>query len=202
MVDVIKNHTLFPTVVSEFRHTASKSLTDTIQNEELQIKNRLPFHSKTSKNNELQKKNEYKEIVDKILEVTKEVCKLYDYEYKSLEITNLWINFSQKGDYHSPHTHSNNVFSGVWYPIQSEKPTPIRFNDPRPVNGLLSPKGKANEITSNVRAIQNWKDMGLIFPAWLEHYVPPALCTRISLSWNTIIRGQYGNPDTLQNAYI
>ena len=50
--------------------------------------------------------------------------------------------------------------------------------------------------------IQNWKDMGLIFPAWLEHYVPPALCTRISLSWNTIIRGQYGNPDTLQNAYI
>ena len=44
--------------------------------------------------------------------------------------------------------------------------------------------------------------MGLIFPSWLEHYVPPALNTRISLSWNILLRGEYGNPDILQNAYI
>ena len=199
---MIRNHTLFPTIISEFKHTASESLINTIQNEEIQNKSVIPFHSRTSKNNELQKKNEYKEIVDKILDVTKEVCKLYNYEHKSLEITNLWINMSDKGDFHSAHSHSNNVFSGVWYPIKSEKPTPIRFNDPRPANGLLSPKGQVNHITSNVRAIENFKDMGLIFPAWLEHYVPPALCTRISMSWNILIRGDYGEPNALQNAHI
>ena len=199
---MIKNHTLFPTVVSEFKHIASKSLIDTIQNEELQDKHILPFHSRASKNNELQKKNEYKEIVDKILEVTEEVCKLYNYEYKSLEITNLWVNVSNKGDCHAPHSHANNLFSGVWYPVHSEEPTSIRFSDPRPANSLLKPKGKSNDITSDIASIPNWKDMGLIFPSWLEHFVPPALSTRISLSWNIIIRGQYGNPNSLQNAYI
>ena len=202
MANVIKNHSLFPTIISEFKHTASESLINTIQNEEMQNESAIPFHSRNSKNNELQKKNEYKEIVDKILDVTKEVCKLYNYEYKSLEITNLWINMSHKGDFHSAHSHSNNVFSGVWYPIKSEKPTPIRFNDPRPANGLLNPKGQINHVTSNVRGIPNLKDMGLIFPSWLEHYVPPALTNRISLSWNILLRGEYGNPNTLQNAYI
>ena len=202
MANVIKTHTLFPTLVSEFSHTASKSLLDTIQKEDLETKSPIPFHSRSSECNELQKKNEYKEIVDKILDVTKEVCKLYNYEYKSLEITNMWVNVSKKGDFHAPHSHSNNIFSGVWYPFQSEKPTPIRFKDPRQVMGILSPRGKVNEVTSNLRAVQNWKDMGLIFPSWLEHYVPPALCTRVSLSWNILLRGEYGNPNTLQNAYI
>ena len=77
---MIKNHILFPTLVCEFKHTASKSLINTIQNEDIQDKSVIPFHTKNSKNNELQKKNEYKEIVDKILEVAKEVCKLYNYE--------------------------------------------------------------------------------------------------------------------------
>ena len=52
---------------------------------------------------------------------------------KKLEITNMWIKFSQKGDIHNPHTHSNNIFSGVWYPFENKTQTPIMFQDPRPV---------------------------------------------------------------------
>ena len=202
MSNAIKNHVLFPTLVCEFQHAASKDLIKTIRNEKIQDKSALPFTTKNSIDNELQKKNEYKEIVDKILEVTEVICTLYNYEYKSLEITNLWINVAHKGELHPVHNHSNNVFSGVWYPFKSEKPTPIRFNDPRPANGILSPRGEINEVTSTIRTIPNTKDMGLIFPSWLEHYVPPALNTRISLSWNILLRGEYGNPDTLQNACI
>ena len=44
--------------------------------------------------------------------------------------------------------------------------------------------------------------MGLIFPSWLQHWVPQNKDNRISISWNIIVRGQYGEPNTLQNANI
>tara|TARA_E500000178_G_C16758885_1_gene633850 strand:+ start:143 stop:748 length:606 start_codon:yes stop_codon:yes gene_type:complete len=201
MTHITKNNTLFPTVISEFEYIADEHLIDAIQNEDL-IDNKVIYHTRASKDNELHKKNEYKDLVNKILETTKEVCHLYDYEYKSLEITNLWINISQKGDCHSPHTHSNNIFSGVWYPFSGKYATPIMFSDPRPTQGHFSPKGKINEYTTTLMSFQNKKNLGLIFPSWLTHYVPPALSTRISLSWNIIVRGEYGNSNDLQNAHI
>ena len=200
MVNVIKNHILFPTIVSEFEYVADKNLLNAIKNEELfPPSNRL---SSRSVNSNLQKKKEYEPLVNKILNTTKEVCKLYEYEYKSLEITSLWINIAKTGDFHSPHTHSNNIFSGVWYPMIC-KQTPIVFSDPRPQNDQWSPRRKkTNDCTANMAAYPNKKNLGLIFPSWLEHYVPPAVGNRISMSWNILIRGDYGQPDTLQNAYI
>ena len=44
--------------------------------------------------------------------------------------------------------------------------------------------------------------MGLIFPSWLMHFVPPVVSPRISISWNVLLRGEYGEPNTLQNAHI
>ena len=44
--------------------------------------------------------------------------------------------------------------------------------------------------------------MGYIFPSWLMHWVPQTLDERISISWNILVRGNYGEPDTLQNAHI
>jgi len=201
MAHVIKNHTLFPTVISEFEYIADKHLIDAIQNEDL-IDNKVFYHSRASKDNKLHKKNTFKPLVDKILETTKEICQSYNYEYKSLEITNLWINISQEGDCHSPHNHSNNIFSGVWYPFESKYPTPIMFHDPRPSQAHFAPKGKINEYTTTVMSYPNRKNRGFVFPSWLMHHVPPSVGTRVSISWNIIIRGEYGEPNTLQNASI
>ena len=44
--------------------------------------------------------------------------------------------------------------------------------------------------------------MGFIFPAWLMHWVPATQDERISISWNILVRGNYGEANTLQNAYI
>ena len=43
---------------------------------------------------------------------------------------------------------------------------------------------------------------GVIFPSWLQHWVPPNSAERITISWNIILRGEYGEENTLQNAYI
>ena len=34
------------------------------------------------------------------------------------------------------------------------------------------------------------------------HWVPQTHDERISISWNILVRGNYGEPDTLQNAHI
>ena len=166
-------------------------------------KKSLVFHSTASVDNKLQEKKEYQPLVKTILDNTKEICRMYEYWYEKLEITNMWINCSKKGDMHSPHNHSNNTFSGVWYPFHSKTQTPIFFQDPRPSHGVWQPrKSKVNHITTNMISFPQKKDSGFIFPSWLLHFVPPAVSPRISISWNLLLRGEYGEPNTLQNAHI
>ena len=43
---------------------------------------------------------------------------------------------------------------------------------------------------------------GVVFPSWLQHWVPEPKDERISIAWNAIVRGKYGEPNTLQNATI
>lgn len=200
MVNVIKHHILFPTVISEFEYIADKNLLSAINNEQLYPTiNNL---STRSINNNLQDKKEYKPLVNKILNTTKEVCNLNEYIYESLEITGLWVNVSQNNNMHLPHTHSNNIFSGVYYPTQC-KETPINFIDPRQQSNQWVPKRKiTNDYTASVVSIINKKNLGIIFPSWLMHYVSPAIGNRISISWNIILRGDYGDANTLQNARI
>ena len=64
----------------------------------------ISFHSISSLDDKLHKKNEYQPLVKTILNNTKEICKIYEYEYEKIEITNMWINYSQKADMHAPHT--------------------------------------------------------------------------------------------------
>ena len=198
----MNHHYLFPTLVSQFKHISDDTLTNAIENEDM-IEKQMTFHSTASVDNKLHEKNEYQTLVKTILDNTKEICKIYEYEYEKLEITNMWINYAQKGDMHSPHNHSNNTFSGVWYPFHSKTQTPIFFQDPRPSNGVWQPrKTNTNSVQTTLMSFKHKKDLGYIFPAWLMHYVPPAVSPRISMSWNVLVRGEYGEPDTLQNASI
>jgi uncharacterized protein (TIGR02466 family) len=202
MAHVAQNISMFPTVVSAFNYVADSQLVNAIRNEQL-VDEKYPYLARQSINIELQKEDQFQSLVDKILETTKEVCALYNYKYDSLEITNLWINFSKKGAMHNPHSHSNNVFSGVWYPFEEDSNTPIIFQDPRPSIGVLCPDIDGyNMYNSSLYQILPKKSMGLIFPSWLTHYVPPSANDRTSLSWNIILRGQYGVPNTLQNSRI
>ena len=200
MANVKQNHILFPTIVNEFEYVANENLLNAIRTEELYP----PSNNLSSRSSDcnLQKRKEYEPLVDKILNTTKEVCKIYEYEYESIEITSLWINIAKEKNFHSPHTHSNNIFSGVWYPTEC-KTTPIMFIDPRQQNGQWAPKRKkSNNFTATLVSLLNKKNIGYIFPSWLMHYVPPVTGNRVSMSWNVLLRGEYGEPDTLQNAHI
>ena len=200
MVNVANTVKLFPTMVHEFIYDADEDLKSNIKNQDV-----IRFkksHTCSSKNNNLHLEPEFKGFVNKVISTTKDIIEVYQWSYDKLEITNMWINISQKGDAHMPHSHSNNIFSGVWYPFKN-KVTPIFFYDPRNVANFWCPKKtKANCHNSNIWSFHNRQSMGLIFPAWLVHCVPPADDTRISISWNILVRGDYGEPNALQNAHI
>ena len=76
------------------------------------------------------------------------------------------------------------------------------FFDPRSQAHLLKPKHKSNWQNSGMLQFDAEVGCGLIFPSWLMHWVPPTQEERISVSWNIILRGDYGSHEEYQYANI
>ena len=200
MADV-KEWDLFPTKIVESKFVAKDEIINYINTN--QMKNDVPYFANQSVDNNLQKVDAFKPFVKKIYKVTNEMCKLYEYEYREIDITNMWINISEPHQTHPPHTHSNNVFSGVWYPCDNTDTSNIQFLDPRPQANQLTPnRKKMNTNNSGIVWFASNKDTMFMFPAWLSHWVPPTSNQRISISFNVILRGEYGEENQLQNANI
>ena len=106
---------------------------------------------------------------------------------------------------HHPHTHSNNFLSGTFYLQSSSKTSPIFFFDPRPQASIMRPRKKdklGNNLNADQMSFDSQTGYGVIFPSWLQHWVPQTNDERISIAWNILPRGDYGEPNTLQNAHI
>jgi|TARA_R110002153_G_scaffold237695_3_gene391882 uncharacterized protein (TIGR02466 family) len=193
MVDVVQ-HKLFPTIVSEFEYNMSSDEHGVVLKELRSSERKVILQTK----DDLHKK--LPSFKRKVFEVTEKICRESKYRYDTLEVTGMWANMLKKGDSHPPHTHSNNVFSGVYY---LEDGAPIQFFDPRPQASVLHPNLEYTTFdNSSMIQFNSQKGMGLIFPSWLQHWVPPTEKDRISISWNIILRGDYGQPHTLQNSHI
>ena len=146
----------------------------------------------------------FKPLVDELDLLHNTIIQNLEYEYDKIEITNMWANHLYKSHSHSPHTHSNNFLSGVYYLLgEKNKTSPIQFFDPSPQPSILQPRRKNNnQHNSSMLSFASVSGTGLIFPSWLMHWVPSTEHERISLSWNVMVHGHYGEPKTLQNAYI
>jgi len=149
----------------------------------------------------------------KLYDIIMEQCHIHiqglEYEYDKLDMTSMWGNYLASGEYHPPHTHSNSFISGVFYLLSPDgsdgKPAGanIEFIDPRMQSGILVPRRKeTNQLNSNMLAYPCIEGWGYIFPSWLQHTVKTTLVDRMSISWNILPRGDYGEPNTLQNAHI
>ena len=202
MVNVIQ-HKCFPTIINEFEFDMDKQEHDLVINE---LNDEGGWLDDTYKGRELIKQtdanlgNRIPKFTNQIGEITRKVCEQYSYKYDSFDITGMWANKLEKGDTHPPHTHSNNIFSGVYY---LEGGSEIQFFDPRPQSTVLHPNLKyTNFDNSGMIGFDAEKGTGLIFPSWLQHWVTKTNKTRISISWNILLRGDYGQPGTLQNSHI
>ena len=197
MVDVIQ-HKVFPTIIDEFQYDMDYDEYKFVINEldEMESHEKTGLIIQTTDN--LSK--HIPKFTKKIYNITEHICKRYEYLYDRLEFTGMWANKLVEGDIHPPHTHSNNIFSGVYY---LEGGSQIQFFDPRPQASVFNPNLKyTNFDNSSMVGFESSKGYGLIFPSWLQHWVVRTDKTRISISWNVILRGDYGKPNTLQNSHI
>ena len=203
MADVIKIHQCFPTVINEFK-------LDIPVHDNIQMLNYINLIKNTNDNVSVNQTEDtlynlsfFKYFKDNILDLHKEILDGLGYEYEDILITNMWGNISEVGDIHPPHTHSNNFFSGVFYLQADEQASSIHFTDPRPQASVLVPRRKQNNLyNSNILGFSAKEGIGFIFPSWLQHWVPATGSERISISWNIMVKGHYGEPTQLQNAYI
>lgn len=192
----MKIHRIFPTILTEFSYDISNE-------EELLVHkefDRFKYHSDVFPVNTITDLHIHipqfaKFIIDTSNTILTDTFK---YTYDSIEITNMWASKYEKGHYHAPHTHANNVLSGAYYLTNG---TPVQFFDPRPE--VLSPTCIESTIDNvSMFDFTAVKGTGVIFPSWMQHWVPTTSDTRISISWNIILRGHYGNHLNLQNAKI
>ena len=193
----IKTHECFPTIVSSFTlELAHGNMIDYVEK-----KNSSETAIKQTED-DLHKIDVFKPLVKGILDNTKIVLNNQDYYHNSIEITGMWANQMGMGQTHPPHTHSNNFLSGVYYLYSSDQTAPIQFFDPRPQASVLQPRNKPNRYNSSMLQFNSVERTGYIFPSWLMHWVPINKVERISISWNIIVRGPYGQSNSLQNANI
>jgi uncharacterized protein (TIGR02466 family) len=107
--------------------------------------------------------------------------------YQSFQITGCWANVAEAGLSHKEHCHPNNYLSGVYYVAAPEGGDAITFHDPRPQPNIFMPP--THELTNENAGKMN---IGIkpgtlvLFPAWLNHSVPPNRSNdlRVSVAFN------------------
>ena len=142
MVDVIK-HSLFPTIINSFEFDMDEKEYNLVINKLNNIeKSREELIIQTTDNLFI----DIPKFANSIGIITEKICEDLNYKYESIEMTGMWANKLIKGEVHPPHTHSNNIFSGVYY---LEGGSQIQFFDPRPQASVLHPNLKYSNFDNS-----------------------------------------------------
>jgi|GEM_PF-4539175 len=164
--------------------------------DELDIRNTKYYKPKGGQTINLQKDIYFKDLIKKI---KISVLRVAEHFYKvipgyKVDVVSLWLNSNEKNMNHPPHNHMNTFLSGtLWLDGKAKDYPSIKFLRPYAQPNLPIIKFY-NEINSNVCMYACIKDNYIIFPSYLYHYVDKNNYKkpRISLSFDTILRGRYG----------
>jgi len=142
-----------------------------------------------------------KALTLKVRQVFKEVYSPANHNI-NIYITQSWSNYTEQGEYHHKHMHTNSILSGVLYIDVDELDSISFFRDKDPllldIPGLIyTERNSSSWIFGNLKP----GDL-LIFPSGLAHEVPEKLgaSTRISISFNSFITGEVG--DTYDRTWL
>ena len=117
------------------------------------------------------------------------------YKHKTtVYLTHSWINHNPSGSYHNMHTHSNSIFSGVYY-INHPSDTPnLNLYNPKRSFPLEILPSESNEVNCNMWELPVGCGDLVIFPSMLPHEVSKnhGNDDRYTLAFNTFIQGHIG----------
>ena len=116
-------------------------------------------------------------------------------------ITQSWLNVTKPGEWHHNHSHATSIISGVFY-VSTGEDDRITFSDPNAnMKEMLRPDPEEYNIFNSVTwSFPSVTNELILFPSWLNHEVEvneKATTDRISLSFNTFVRGTCGKRQDL-----
>ena len=130
---------------------------------------------------------EFAELTAVINAASKGVLDKFEVDCEDFAITGCWANINPPGSPHNPHTHPNNLLSGVYYVQAPEGADSICFHEPRPQVDIISPRYKRTNTYNAMIATQPIKPgLLVIFPSWIVHSVVAnrSKGLRISVAFN------------------
>jgi len=200
---MIEVHSLFPTPLFKTklnRDFTEKEINFILENEnKVQINN---YNTKVSTNKNILDSEELKDIKNEIsnsLDNYKNIVLNTDNKLE-LYITQSWISYMKDNYFHNQHNHLNSFVSGVLY-IQAQ-------------DNIMFLTDKNNFFELKVKQFNNFNSQSfnmnvqtgdiILFPSHLTHLVPHKINKnkRISLAFNTFIKGEVGRAEALTSLNI
>lgn len=128
---------------------------------------------------------------------------MYDESKIQFYITQSWLNMTKKDEFHHIHNHSNSIISGVFY-IKVEDTDQINFLDKSSnvfgANKTIELPRKETQSPYNTDTFSMRVEEGdlLLFDSKIPHGVDKLKTDlRISLSFNTFVKGEFGREENL-----
>jgi hypothetical protein len=128
-------------------------------------------------------------LIEIVLGTARGICDSLGLVYDDVAVTGCWANVSQRGYPHRPHIHPNNYLSGAYYVRTSPGADAICFHDPRMQATMIVPPARNQDrVNSDMVTLDVREGMLVMFPAWLQHSVPPNASdeTRVSVAFNVM----------------
>jgi len=143
-------------------------------------------------------------IDEQIFNFKKNLLRIKD--ENEIYITQSWVNKSSPGQFHPKHKHPNSVISGVMFLDENSDGSlpPIRFHRTLDIFPLDFKFDDLNEFNASCREFDPDQGMLMLFPSLLEHDVDRNRSDRVrmSLSFNTYVRGKVGGREQLTEINI
>jgi uncharacterized protein (TIGR02466 family) len=118
-------------------------------------------------------------------------------------ITQSWANYTEPNQYHHKHSHPNSFISGVFYVNAIKNEDMIKFYKDLPPIFQINYSQANNYNSGDVAVFVKTGDL-VLFPSNFQHNVPPTTSkeTRISISFNTFIKGNLGDEISSTALYL
>jgi uncharacterized protein (TIGR02466 family) len=142
-----------------------------------------------------------------LLNVTAFAKQLGASDKTSFYITQSWMNKNPPQSYHHTHMHPNSIFSCIFYVDGDKCPTSFYRYDDRTSFGNFAfydgDKG-SNVYTATKVGVMNEVGRLVIFPSSMVHDVDKneSAKDRLTISFNTFIKGEMGDPENSNHLII
>ena len=193
----MKFHNLFPTPVVIFK--LSKGLSKKELNFLLNLKTKSNRGNRSSFDDKVLKHREMFELKNYIEKCLHEYFVSVHAPNKPVKpyITQSWVNYTTKGQFHHKHAHPNSFISGVFY-VKSDvnKDRIYFFKDG--YTQIRIPTKDYNLYNSDSWWLEVEEDSLILFPSSLSHAVEETQTDfRVSLSFNTFLKGNIGDSEEM-----